>query len=182
MHYFFFGTLRDRDILEAVIDRPIPAEWAKPATLEGFRLVQLREEGFPALVPHRDGAVDGIVVDWLIERDLQRILFFESVDYASRDLTVVLIDGEPVDARIFSASGEADHTDEPWHFESWVERKKEADLGLTRLWMAFFGLCDVETANRLWDEAMAEGRLIEQVIEDLRSSMSAPRHRRVSRG
>jgi len=169
MSYFFFGTLMDADVMEAVIGRPLPPAWARPARLSGYRRVCLREEPFPVLVPAAGMSVLGIVVDWLNAEDIDRVLFFESIEYAPLEVIVAVDGGGRESAMVFADSGAAERRDTPWDITVWAARQKAEDLRLTRLWMAFYGRYDIATANRLWDEAVTAGR----PLEDLLRSASA---------
>ncbi|MCP4328019.1 MAG: gamma-glutamylcyclotransferase [Alphaproteobacteria bacterium] len=174
MRYFFFGTLRDREIMAAVIGRPPPEIVGLPAVLRGYRRVVLREEPFPALVPDPTATVDGLVINWLTGRDLDRILFYESIEYTPVEAMVSLARGRSVRARLFVDTGAIDFVDAPWDFDDWRVTQKRQDLELTRMWMEFYGFCDVVMANRLWDDAVAESRPIENVIRSLKSTSSDP--------
>ncbi len=50
MRFFFFGLLRDAEVLGLVTGRPWAAERFTGARLAGARLVRLRGETFPMLV------------------------------------------------------------------------------------------------------------------------------------
>ena len=59
MRFFFFGLLRDAEVLELVTGRPWTTERFTGARLGGARLVRLRGETFPMLVPAIGAWVQG---------------------------------------------------------------------------------------------------------------------------
>ena len=62
MRFFFFGLLRDADVLELVTGRPWTADRFTGARLADARLVRLRGETFPMLVAAPDVWVPGVLV------------------------------------------------------------------------------------------------------------------------
>ncbi|MFQ5774337.1 MAG: gamma-glutamylcyclotransferase family protein [Kiloniellaceae bacterium] len=168
MRFFFFGLLADSDMLELVIGRPAPGRPFPRARLAGFRLARLRGESFPVLAPAPGSRVEGVVVGGLSAADVDRILFFESVEYEPAPVAVELLDGGIVEAQAFTASARGDAADEEWRFEDWLARHKARDLRETALWMTLYGRLDVAAADRLWDRARAEGRPLEDLIREIR--------------
>lgn len=167
MRFFYFGLLRDRQVLELVIDRPIATYPFPPAKLANARLVRLRGQTYPMLVPAPGRWVDGVIVDDLSEADLARILFFESVEYEPKRIEVVGADGAPLAAHAFATTSRAHHDDEDWRFEDWLARDKNEDLRVAALWMALFGRLDVIEADRRWEEALAAGRPLEDLVREI---------------
>ncbi len=47
---------------------------------------------------------------------------------------------------------------------------KTQDLRETELWMAFFGHLEIAEADRRWDEALAAGRSIEDLVREVRGA------------
>jgi len=92
------------------------------------------------------------------------VLFFESMEYTPRRVTVELDGGGREAALVFAESGAAERSDRSWEITQWAAHQKTEDLGLTRLWMAFYGRYDIATANRLWDEAVTAGRPLEDLL------------------
>jgi hypothetical protein len=172
MGYFFFGTLMDSDVMEAVIGRPPLASWSRPARLAGYRVVCFHKEPFPVLVAEPGETVAGIIVDWLNAADIERVRFFESVEYAPQPVTVDLDGGGRETALVFADSGAAERSDARWDIGTWRARQKAEHLRLTRLWMALYGRYDIATANRLWDEAVAAGRPLEDLVGTLTDGLS----------
>ncbi len=175
MRFFFFGLLRDKDMLELVIDRLLPVRTFRRARLGDARLVRLRDEASPMLVRNPGTWVPGVIVEGLAEADLERIHFFESLEYEPCTVEVELLNGGRVEALAFAATARMTHDDEEWRFEDWAVRHKTQDLHETELWMAFFGHLEIAEADRRWDEALADGRSIEDLVREVRG---APRRAR----
>lgn len=156
MRFFFFGLLRDRDILETVLGRPVAAEDGfAVARLAGYRLVRLRGDSFPLLLDAPGASVEGVALEGLDEREIGRIAFYESIEYQPRALQVTLAGGGAVEARAFSGAPAAAHDGEDWRFEDWRACHKADDLLEAALWMTLHGHLGVAEADRLWDRAMA---------------------------
>jgi len=168
MRFFFFGTLRDFDVLELVVDRPAHELAISEAYLPAHRTVRLRRDPFPILIAEPDSRAEGIVVEGLTSADLDRIHFFESVEYRASEVTPILShSGERVSAQVFAGSGRAFHDNEPWHIDDWRRRHKMTMLRESRLWMALYGHLDLAEADRLWDKALAEGRPLEEMVTEI---------------
>ena len=136
MAFFFFGTLMDRDVLERVLDRPVPDAQLAPARLSGYRRVRAVAASYPVLMACEGGLVEGIVLRVATPRDEARILHFEEEEYEARVLPVHLVhDGRPLDARVFIALDSMGVTEEGWDLESWAREHKAAFLVRCDEWL-----------------------------------------------
>ena len=170
MRFFFFGLLRDAEVLELVIGRPWTADRFTSARLAGSQLVRLRGETFPMLVTAPGVWVPGVLARGLTASDLDRIGFFESVEYQPATVEVEVSSGECVEARAFATTRRAVHDEAPWSFEDWRRRDKARALRETELWMALYGHLSAEEADRRWDAALAAGQTIEDLVREVRKS------------
>lgn len=166
MRFFFFGLLSDPEILNLVAGRDVPGYPYPPAHLEAHRLVRVQRETFPMLVAAPDARVPGVIVEGLNAEDLARINFFESVEYEPRPLIVQAAEG-PIEALAFATTERAIPDQEPWTFQDWSRRFKAHDLREARLWMSFYGVVDVQEADRLYEEARAIGRTLEDLVVEV---------------
>ncbi len=107
------------------------------------------------------------------ESDLDRIRFFESVEYQPSTVKVELQVGERVEARAFAATLRAAHDEEPWSFEIWRLRDRARALREAELWMALYGHLSAEEADRRWDAALAAGQTIEDLVREVRGAKPA---------
>jgi len=173
MRFFFFGTLMDRDVLDAVVERPLvggaPVHARQSAWLDGYRRVTVVRETFPMVLEAPGHRFEGVVVEGLSSADIDRILFFESIEYAPRTIEVSLADDCVLSAQCFLTNDGVAHQGDVWDYERWLSEHKDDCLRETRLWMALYGLVDCHEADRLWDEALATGRPLEEMIAEVRA-------------
>ncbi len=167
MRFFFFGLLRDPEVLGLVTGRPWAANRFTGARLAGARLVHLRGETFPMLVTAPGVWVPGVLAEGLGESDLDRIRFFESVEYEPATIEVELTGGDRIEARAFAATLRAVPDEEPWSFEDWCLHDKAHALCETELWMRLYGHLSAEEADRRWDAALAAGQTIEDMVREV---------------
>ena len=185
MRFFFFGTLMDRDVLDVVVERaPLvggvggPAVHARqPAWLDGYRRVTVQRETFPMVVAAPGQRMEGVVVEGLNATDIDRILFFESIEYAPSTIDVSLADGSPLSAQCFLTNEGIGHKGDVWEYERWLSDHKADCLRETRLWMALYGHVDCHEADSLWDAALAAGRPLEDMIAEVRAQSRDDRSR-----
>ena len=146
MAYFFFGTLMDRDVLAAVLDRPVADDELGRAWLHGYRRVGAANAPYPILVPAPGLIVGGVVFRPRHERDDVRIRHFEDGEYAEHWSIVRLPGGRRLAARVFLALEVLQATDEPWDLGAWASAHKAAFLERCREWMRDCPACDGESA------------------------------------
>ncbi len=169
MRFFFFGTLRDRDVLAVVLGHRAPAAQFTPAWLADHRLVKVRRQTYPMLLPAHGAEVQGVVVDGFGPGDLERIAFFESVDYLPVPMPVTTSAGEPIEVHVYRHTERISHAGEPWRFEEWLADHKPAELRAATLWMALFGQVPIEEADRLWEAALTSGQPLEAMVRAVRA-------------
>ena len=87
---FAYGTLRDPDILRAVLGRPLVPHALHPARAPGFRAVPYPGRVYPALVRVPGSAAEGLVITDLtpFERDL--LDAFEGAEYLRQPIAVLI--------------------------------------------------------------------------------------------
>lgn len=157
MTYFFFGTLRDLDVLEVVIGRSVSNGDVKAAEISGYRLVRVIDESYPALVGDADGRVEGVFVSGLKAMEIERLAWFEGKEYMPKAVEVRLTEsGEGMEASIQVPTQHLETTDDDWEFQSWKRNEKEHLISLTRAHMALFGNCSLDEAIDAWDASREE--------------------------
>ena len=139
------------------------------AWLANARLVRLRGETFPLLIPAPGARVEGVLVGDLSRAECDRIRFFESLDYEPRNVRVELVDGGYAEVQVFALSARAEHDGVPWRFEDWLAQHKAKDLYDARLWIALYGYLDSAEADRRWDQSRAEGRALEDLVAEVQA-------------
>ena len=90
MRFFFYGTLIDPEILDAVLRRPVDLIRRRAAVLEGYRCVYRRGACYPVLVPETTARVVGTVVSGLTTRDVALLRLYEGPDYEIQEMSVGL--------------------------------------------------------------------------------------------
>lgn len=166
--FFFYGSLRDKDLLSLVLGRSVDQDMYKGAILKGYKVVRLKNEIYPMLSVIPGGMVTGSLIEGLNENDLARIMFYESVEYRPSEIVVQTNTIGQLRASAFIGSSRALVDTRPWSFENWQVTEKPATLIEARVWMSFFGHCDIETADRIWDEWCDAGK----PLADLEHSVS----------
>lgn len=151
--HFFFGTLRDREVLETVLGRRLDGLAHEAASVPGHRLARVTEESYPALVADRSGAVEGELVRGLETADVLRIAWFEGREYANATVeAVILATGAREEVTIHLPTGSLEIEDGAWDYAAWLRDEKDALLHLTRGHMALFGEIGIDEAIERWDE------------------------------
>jgi hypothetical protein len=141
MTYFFFGTLMDRDVLAAVLDRPVPEGELRQAWLHDYRRVRAATACYPVLVPAPGLVVGGVLFHPASARDEVRIRHFEDGEYVERWL-VAQLPGGRLAARVFFSLETLGCTDDPWNLAEWAHRHKETFLEQCREWMLDCPACE----------------------------------------
>lgn len=122
--FFFYGTLMDPAVLDAVVGRRVPAAARRPAAVAGYARVCRAGASYPILVPAADGRVEGIVVSGLGARDAARLTAFEGDDYHTAMLDARLRTGGVVAARAFLPRPGVPASPEPWLPDDWRRRHR----------------------------------------------------------
>lgn len=132
MRFFFYGTLIDADVRRAVLGRRAPAA-VEPATLAGWRRVRLPKVTYPAIVPDRRSAVEGVLARGLDGQAQDRLVAYESPAYDLIEVPVTTGAGRQVTALVFAAKPGSTRAIGIWDFAEWRRRHKRRFLaGLTR--------------------------------------------------
>ena len=153
MEFFFFGSLMDRDVAEAVLGRALESGALTPAVLHGFVRLTVAEESYPALAPRAGGRVAGMLLRGVSRADLARLQFFESEEFTPQLLDVELASRERVRARVFVASESLRVGEQAWDYRRWLREEKADFLALTRQWMAEFGRRESHELEESWRSA-----------------------------
>jgi ADP-ribose pyrophosphatase len=156
MRFFFFGTLRDPDIRAVVAGEAVAAIAVQPATLQGYRLVGVRGESYPALAPDPAGRVAGDLIENVTAAAAARFAFYEGDEYEAASRAVTLPSGERVSATVFLPRAGLALDGAPWEFAVWRQSQKPASLRLARTWMGYFGQADLAPAEAAWRAMRAE--------------------------
>lgn len=154
MHWFFFGSLLDTDVLRIVLDSPLQTLHRQTALLPGFARYRVEQETFPALAAHDESCVEGLLVGGLSEEDGRRICFFEGDEFVLQQHYVQTQDGATHQALVFRATELITLSSEPWHLNHWQQQHKPLYLQMTREWMQAYGTADYQELNLRWRQAL----------------------------
>jgi hypothetical protein len=129
MRFFFYGTLLDEGVRRIVLGRV----WAdalslRPATLQGWRRLYMRDRTYPVILPSPGDQVDGLLTGPVDREGYRRLTAFESDEYVERDVAVVTEDGVETRARIYAAGARARAATEVWTLENWTREHRVAFL------------------------------------------------------
>ena len=124
---FAYGTLRDPDILSALLGRSLPAADSVAASAPGFRAVHFPQRVYPALLAAPDGQAQGLLLYGLAPAERALLDAFEGDEYRRGDLAVLTASGE-VAAQAYFATMTIPADAEPWTLSDWTRLHKPAVL------------------------------------------------------
>jgi len=122
---FVYGTLRDPDILAAVLGRRSVA--GVTAVLHGYRAVLYPGRSYPALAPARGWSAAGLLIAGLLPEDFAALDAFETQEYRREPVRVETAAG-PAEAQTYMPAVEIGADAPEWTLEEWTLRHKAAML------------------------------------------------------
>lgn len=147
---FAFGTLRDPDVLEAVLERTAAEIDSVTARLRGHRVARLPDECYPVLIESSGDSAEGLLLLSLSDDDFDRIAFFENTEYRLERCRVELADARRVDA-VYCREGDTESGPRtPWSLEQWQRTEKAAFIEDVRHYMELYGNLSAEEADSEW--------------------------------
>ncbi len=125
---FVYGTLRDPDLLAAVLGRPLHAGGQHVARAPGFRAVHYPSRIYPALVRAPGAAAEGLLLIDVspFERDL--LDAFEGDEYRRAPLAA-LVEEDLFEADAYLPAITVPNTGMDWSLSNWQTRHKPRVLG-----------------------------------------------------
>lgn len=147
---FFYGTLRNRVVLDAVLGHDGAGLELTPARLADHGVYRLAGTTYPVILPLSGATAEGVLIAGLSSSDMDRIWFYE--DDAEYGLTEIAIetDAGPVQARAFIAAMAEARTDGPWSLDAWEAEDKGLMAEVTRDFMALMGTMPHAAAEALY--------------------------------
>ncbi len=146
---FFYGTLRDPAMLEAVLGRAVDPGALEPAAAEDHVARRLVDEDYPMLVPAPGRRAEGVLLAGATEADIDRIAFFEEAEYALAPITVATARG-PAEALCFRGTDKPKAATAEWDFDAWWQHHRPAALEATREYMDHFGRMSAAELDAVW--------------------------------
>jgi hypothetical protein len=148
--FFFFGSLRDADILATVLGEPLGPNMSAPAWLDGYRTERAEGYAFPLLTADPNGRCEGLFVPGLSPSAASRIAYFEDSDYVPQEFAIRTADG-PRRATLFWASHKLASSGELWSFDAFVAQDKPVLLAVTRhVMQVHYGVTPQDEMERMW--------------------------------
>lgn len=134
MRFFFYGTLRDRDLLSLVLGRPLARDALKPALLRDWRRCPARGKTYPILVRERGAVTDGDVLDGVTATEQRRLAIYEGAGYDLTRVFATIGGGDtPLGVMMFAPSGKAPAAlDGDWSLDDWRAQHKARAMEVIR--------------------------------------------------
>ncbi|MGF1551537.1 MAG: NUDIX domain-containing protein [Paracoccaceae bacterium] len=128
---YFFGTLRDADLLAVVIGRPIGAGDVVTAHAPGREARLARGHAYPVLCDAPGRAAEGVVFHPASADEVEAIAYYEEAEY---DLVAIEVETEdgPVAARHFAATAKIGASETPFDLAAWQARAKTVAIEAAR--------------------------------------------------
>ena len=123
---FIYGTLRDREVCERVLARPVALSDLAPATAPDFAIYRVAGAHYPCLLSQKGAMATGSLLTGLDDTDIGKLDQFEGENYQRASL-VVLCDGMQVTTQYYQPN-ETLSTDGPWDLGAWQQSGKNAFL------------------------------------------------------
>ena len=170
---FVYGSLRDRDLIQVVLGRPVDAADIEPARAPDYAAIQLTDEAYPALVPASGQCADGLVLHNLSAADLERLTFFEGAACGLASITVQTASGSG-EVRYLRGTEKPSLSGKPWNFDAWRRDHRDVDLEAARECMDYMGRIPADVIDTLWPGIKIRAQ---QRARALGSPQSVPAHR-----
>lgn len=134
MRCFFYGTLRDRDLLSLVLGRPVARDALKPATLRDWRRHPARGKTYPILVRERGASTDGDALDGISSAEQRRLAIYEGEGYRLTRVFVTIAGAPgPLGTLLFVPSAKAPPALEgDWSLDAWRTQHKARAIEAVR--------------------------------------------------
>ncbi len=164
---FFFGSLRDADLFEIVIGRPLSAFKCSHAVLADHTVERLKEFPYPRLVRAPGRNATGLLVGGLEHWEIERTSFYETAEYDLITLAVNTSTGT-VDTGCYIATDSLEtmaETGISWSIDEWREDAKTTAMAEAEIAMgSYFGRIPRDQIDNYWEEIelLAEQLLAER--------------------
>jgi hypothetical protein len=133
VRFFFYGTLRDRDLLSLVLGRPVARDALRPATLLDWRRCAARGVTYPILVRERGATTEGDVLDGVSPPERRRLSIYEGEGYRLARVFATIDGSTPRGMLLFAPTGNAPPAlDQDWSLEDWRTRHKARAIEVVR--------------------------------------------------
>lgn len=165
---FFYGSLRDPDLLATVIGRDTLAGVSlTPARLRNARVGRVAGESFPMVFDAPGENAIGVLAAGLTTEERARVAFFEDSDYAASLVEVELEAGDApssfgrTHALLFRPTDKLRDSGEAWDLDHWAREEKALLIACAEEQLSYFGKAPQSIVELWWPDikARAEARL-----------------------
>jgi gamma-glutamylcyclotransferase (GGCT)/AIG2-like uncharacterized protein YtfP len=115
---FVYGTLRDEDVLFAVLGRRLEPGQRQPAVAWGLKAVFYPGRTYPALIQSEGEFAEGMLLRGLTPFDIEVLDAFEGAEYDRLAISVEAA-GRTEAAEVYWPSIALPAGGQPWSFEDW---------------------------------------------------------------
>jgi gamma-glutamylcyclotransferase (GGCT)/AIG2-like uncharacterized protein YtfP len=124
---FAYGTLRDADMLTAVLGRVLKPAQVMPASVPGYRAVTMPGRVYPGLVRRAGAEAPGLLIRGVMRQEYDLLDAYEGEEYR-RERIMVMAEGRPYSAAVYLPMAEIGAGAEPWSLETWAQLHKTAAM------------------------------------------------------
>lgn len=125
--YFFYGTLRDSDILSRVLGHAAAPSRLTPARLGGWRAVFVRGAWYPGVIEDAEAEAPGLLMHAVSDAEASSLAKYEDTDY-SLSVLAVTVAGQFRPAQVFVPGPAMRLSAEEWVLADWQRRFKRRVL------------------------------------------------------
>ena len=156
----FFGSLRSKELLKVIIDNNLEHLKFYNAKIFRARLFKVNNENFPYLEKTNSNIdfVNCTYITGLMSIDLEKILFYESIEYKINPITINL-DNININTFFFDLK-KKNKTNEKWNFEEWQIEFEKISCIAAKSWMSLFNKykSDPGKAEIYWQKILEEAK------------------------
>jgi gamma-glutamylcyclotransferase (GGCT)/AIG2-like uncharacterized protein YtfP len=115
MKIFVYGTLLFKPVMEMVVKQNFKS---RPACLYNYTRNCIKGRIYPGIVEQRHSKVDGLIYYGVTQTAIQRLDYFEGIEYQRKTLQVKVISGELIFADTYVVSSEHINDVEEKHWDA----------------------------------------------------------------
>lgn len=121
MKIFVYGTLLFETVMEKVVKQNFTS---KPACLHNYTRKCIRGRVYPGIVQHKHSKVDGLVYYGVTQEAIQRLDYFEGIEYQRKTVQVMSVSGELIfaDTYVVNSAHINALEDKPWTADEFQQR------------------------------------------------------------
>lgn len=153
--FFFYGTLLDAAVREAVVGRAVPDACGEPAVLEGYKRVAVRGVTYPVILPDPAGSAPGMVFRGFAPHECARLSQFEGERYDARRRRVVLEAGGTDRPWVYVPVLRVPALARSWSFEDWARRHRARYVAAARKFARTLPPHELRLREQAWKRRLA---------------------------